>query len=130
MKEGDATMSVYQGKKRLILLFCVQFFFLFGCKNNTILTPDEKISAVLSIASGKNQPGDNGERLQNPVIIKVTDIDNFPLENIQITYSIIDGGGTLDDYILLSDSSGLAPVVWTLGNGSEHIMKPSLTDQS
>lgn len=91
--------------------------------------PGEKIPVVLSIISGTNQPGINGARLQEPIVVKVTDSVSDPIENIQMTCSIIDGGGTLDDTVLLSDSRGLIEINWTLGNGSEHIMKVSITDQ-
>ena len=83
---------------------------IIACQRPDIHSPDEKIPAILSIVSGKNQPGDNGERLQDPVVIKVTDIENNPLYNVQMTCSVIDGGGMLDDGILLSDSSSVRSV--------------------
>jgi len=101
----------------------------FNCNKKGTEPESIKTSAVLSVVSGKNQPGENGKKLQEPVIVKVTDDENNALENIQITLSIIDGGGTLDDYIFLSDSEGFAETYWTLGNGSEHIMKASITDR-
>jgi hypothetical protein len=98
------------------------------CHGPDIHAPDEKMSASLNIISGKNQSGENGERLEEPVVIRVTDGENNPLRNIQINCGIIDGGGTLDDDVYHSDNDGLIEIVWTLGYGSEHVMKASVTD--
>ncbi|MFC1726137.1 hypothetical protein ACFL4T_10960 [candidate division KSB1 bacterium] len=112
-------------EKLLILLISIV---IISCRSAGNTAPEEKISAVLNIVSGKNQPGDNGEKLKEPIVIKVTDSENNPLENIQITFSLIDGGGTLDDHSVPSDSGGFADTYWTLGNGDEHILKVSVTD--
>ncbi|MFC2136053.1 hypothetical protein ACFLTH_15670, partial [Bacteroidota bacterium] len=111
----------YYYKKTLILLISSV---LVSCQSSDITTPTEQISAVLNIVSGQYQSGDNGEKLEEPIVIMVTDSANNPLSDIQISFYVIDGGGgAVDDNIVFSNSGGFAETYWTLGNGPEHIMK-------
>ena len=90
---------------------------------------EENDNAILFVVSGLNQQGENGERLHEPVVIRVTDDENRPLVNVRLVGHVVDGGGALDDEIMYSDKDGCAQTFWTLGNGSEHIMKVTISDR-
>jgi hypothetical protein len=109
-----------------ILFVILQFVF---CNNPEITTPPEKVSAKLSVISGKNQAGTDGETLPEPVVIMVTDVTDMPLEDVQINSIIIDGGGSLDSYTSRSDSQGNVEIHWTLGYGQEHVLKAAIHDE-
>lgn len=90
--------------------------------------PEILISApVLTIMSGQNQPGENGEELVDPIIFMLTDIEGNPLENIQVNFSIIAGGGVVNHTLQKSDQTGFVEVYWKLGSGSHHILKASIS---
>ncbi len=126
---SDRFRGTYMRKiAEIVSILFIQLTVVF-CTGPKITTPPEQISAELSIVSGRNQTGADGETLPEPVVIMVTDHEEKVLENVQINSIIIDGGGSLDSDSFLSDSSGLVEIHWTLGNGPEHVLKAAIHDE-
>ena len=112
--------------EKLSILILSSMLFLFCKADNT--APNEKIPVLITVVSGENQPGDDGKKLEAPIVVKVSDPENNPLANVRMTFSVIGGGGTVDNNSVRSDSEGFASSYWTLGNGDDHILKVSVTD--
>ena len=72
----------------------------------------------LFIVSGDNQTGLIGEPLAEPFVVRVRDRDqdNKPLEGVQVTFTVLTGGGSLSTTTAITDVRGLAKSTLTLGN--------------
>ena len=72
----------------------------------------------LFIVSGHNQTGIISEPLAEPCVVRVRDReqDNKPLEGVQVTFTVLTGGGSLSTTTAITDVRGLAKSTLTLGN--------------
>ena len=87
-----------------------------SCPTGPSSPPPE--STKLFIVSGYNQTGIVGEPLAAPFVVRVRDReqDNKPLEGVQVTFTVLTGGGSLSTTTAITDISGLAETTLTLGN--------------
>lgn len=69
----------------------------------------------LAVVSGDAQTGSAGQRLSDPLIIRVSDADHSPLENMTVEFRITSGGGTLSVDSVRTDHLGQAQTYLTLG---------------
>jgi hypothetical protein len=69
----------------------------------------------LSLVSGDGQAGTVGTALPQPLAVLVRDTGGNPVSGVLITWSIVDGGGSLAPTTSLTDASGVATTAWTLG---------------
>jgi len=95
--------------KNLILCFVCSVLWM-GCSKNE---PLDEFSLV-SI-SGNNQAGEISTQLMEPLEVQILDERGNLVPNIEISFNIIEGGGTVSNTIVLSDNNGIASVLWTLG---------------
>ncbi len=65
--------------------------------------------------SGNNQTGATGLPLTNPLKVKVLSSLGLPQKNVPVYFNITSGGGTLNHPSILTDQSGYAEAIWTLG---------------
>jgi hypothetical protein len=65
--------------------------------------------------SGDGQSGEPNSTLPEPFVVRVVDQNGNPIEGIQVTFSIIAGGGSLDVVDTTTDADGLAESTLTLG---------------
>ena len=65
--------------------------------------------------SGDNQQGATNEPLANPLIVEVRDQYGAPLQNVQVTFTVIRGDGTLTVDNTTTDANGRAQNTLTLG---------------
>lgn len=116
-------MSKMKNKRSYyVLIICIILFFLASCDEN-------QSDYLLTIISGNYQFAESGEQLTNPVIVRVQGRDNEPRSNVTIKFSVVSGGGTLDNPEVSSDSDGLALINWTLGQERDPIMKALVQDE-
>ncbi|MBI2816877.1 MAG: hypothetical protein HYX72_08045 [Acidobacteria bacterium] len=73
--------------------------------------PPAKISAV----SGSNQIGLPGLPLVQPFVVQVTDANNIPVSGVVIAFAVTSGDGSLSVAQFMTDASGQASAVLTLG---------------
>lgn len=107
-----------------ILLVSTLSTALTSCSSDTT-EPEGPLDAVLSVVSGENQPGEAGEQLDAPIVVRVAQsID--PIPGASVRFEVILGGGQLSASFVPTDSDGLAEVLWTLGTGPDYILKVSL----
>ncbi len=78
---------------------------------NTPPTP-----ASLVLISGNNQSGTVGQALVNPFTVEVTDASSNPVAGVTVTFAVTAGGGTLSAASVVTNSSGLASSILTLGS--------------
>jgi len=65
--------------------------------------------------TGNNQTGTVGQPLTNPFIVRITgDLDN-PVFDVEVTFTITDGGGSLSTTLQTTDANGEAQTTLTLG---------------
>ncbi|MBC7186784.1 MAG: Ig-like domain-containing protein [Calditrichaeota bacterium] len=81
-------------------------------------TASPGIAAALQYVSGRNQSAEVGTVLPQPLVVKVVDSFGNPVVGHNVTFSVIEGGGTLAGQTqrnVLTLSDGTARVVYTLG---------------
>lgn len=82
---------------------------------NAILVFKE-LAARLSVTYGDNQISDANTAILNSPVVQLTHGFNNVLENIDVTFTITQGQGSLTGANTVTDSSGLATLAsWTLG---------------
>ena len=77
-----------------------------------------RIPKSFRIISGDNQQGYPGAALTNPFIVEVQDQSGEPLPDVQVTFTVSSGGGTLSKKIATTDSNGRAESTLTLGSNA------------
>ena len=70
--------------------------------------------ALLKI-SGDNQTGASLVSLSNPLVVEAQDANGSTLAGISVTFSVIEGGGTLNTIITRTNTNGRAQSTLTLG---------------
>lgn len=83
------------------------------CAIGTVGEP-QRITAV----SGGGQVGPIGEALPAPFVVLVTDLDGNPVPDVDVTFDVTQGGGTIGGETSVeetTDLDGLAGVILTLG---------------
>jgi hypothetical protein len=69
----------------------------------------------LTVVSGNNQTGTDGQPLAAPLVVQVTDATNHPVPNVGVTFSVVAGGGTLTQSLVATNTQGLSSTSLTLG---------------
>lgn len=98
-----------------LILFALLFF---SCKNY----PDPSIEKLASFSFSYNNQllvAEGGEYLKDSMYIKVSNqLAPQEIQNFKVDFSVVSGGGALDDYQLVTDARGMATTRWKLGNES------------
>lgn len=113
-------------------------FLITGCQKED---PGPTGPLILTVVSGGYQAGDDGQLLPEPVVVSLTDAEGTPQQGIALEFSIVTGGGSLSPEMkagttspgtsssqLLTGGGGLVQVFWSLGYGSDHILKVELAE--
>ena len=78
--------------------------------------PGRQEATALQAGSGDGQVGAPGRELPLPLEVVVTDGDNRPIPDVEISFTTVGtGGGTISKPVILSDHDGRVQVKWTLG---------------
>jgi adhesin/invasin len=88
-----------------------------SCGGPFCVTPPERQEATrLRAASGDGQVGAPGRELPQPLEVVVTDDENRPIPDVEVSFTVVgQGGGTLSKPAIRSDHHGRVQVRWTLG---------------
>ena len=70
---------------------------------------------TLQIVSGTSQQGKPGTALEKAFVVEVKDQANKPLADVEVTFSVTSGGGTLSAGRVTTDANGRAESTLTLG---------------
>jgi hypothetical protein len=107
---------------------CMFFAMLFtsACSDSSQEQPiDSQYEYMIQVTSGNFQHGNNGEQLNDPITVRITDSQQTPQANVPLVFEIICGGGRLSLTSTNTDPAGRAEVNWVLGHQSDHILKVS-----
>jgi Big-like domain-containing protein len=80
--------------------------------------PDQPQATKIKLGSengGDGQTGAPGRELPRPLEVIVTDNDDKPVQDVVVTFSVGQGGGSLSGSEIRSDVQGRAQATWTLG---------------
>lgn len=77
--------------------------------------PAPSMMVAKAAASGDGQTGTVSAQLQNPLEVVVTEA-GAPMPNVQVVWQAADAGATVNPATSVTDSSGVASTVWTLGS--------------
>ncbi len=80
-----------------------------------VLPPGQPEAAKLRPGSGGDQTGAPGRQLPLPLEVLVTDEEDRPVSDVEVGFTIEQGGGALSVPAVRSDHMGRAQVTWTLG---------------
>jgi len=83
----------------------------FGCKESTGPHGPSALTAV----SGNGQSGTVAQALPNPLVVKVTDADGVGMPGVNVVWAVTAGGGALSVSASITDVTGSAVCVLTLG---------------
>jgi hypothetical protein len=81
----------------------------------------------LELHSGDGQFGETGGDLLEPLTVKAVDPVGLPLAGIQVTFSVVDGGGSIDPVVATTGGDGLASTRLRLGEvGAQRVRADGL----
>jgi adhesin/invasin len=78
-------------------------------------TASADVPAKLALVSGNTQSGVVGQPLPNPLVVKVTDANDNPVENVSVSWAAV-GGGSVAAATSATNAQGLAQIERTLGS--------------
>ena len=84
-------------------------------EQQTFTAEGVRIPKAFWIITGDKQQGLIGEALPNPIIVEVRDQSGAPMPDVEVTFSVGSGGGTLSVTSAMTDNDGRAESILTLG---------------
>ena len=75
-------------------------------------------AAQMTIVAGDAQTDTVGQTLPAALTVLVTDAFNNPVADVPISWTVIDGGGTVNPPTATTNASGVATTNWTLGTAT------------
>ena len=89
-----------------------------ACGGDGLVLPDESRPAKIVIVSGDAQTAAAGQTLSLPIVVKVTDALDRPVEGQAVAFTIDAGGGQVSPASVETGSDGRASAAWTLGSAA------------
>jgi Bacterial Ig-like domain (group 3)/Bacterial Ig domain len=89
-----------------------------ACGGDGLVLPDESRPAKIVVVGGDAQSAPAGATLAQPVVVKVTDALDRPVEGQAIAFTIDAGGGRVTPASATTGMDGQAAATWTLGSAS------------
>jgi hypothetical protein len=86
-----------------------------GNSDNTPPPPPPQAATQVTSSSGNEQSARIGALLPQQLSVLVTDEDETPVPDVAVTWSVLDGGGTVSPATSTTDDAGLASTEFTLG---------------
>ena len=103
------------------LTFIVMLFFIACTKHSDVAQNPQSPqyeAASITIVSGNDQTGQGGCSLTDPVVVRITDTDDQPCEDILVYFHVVEGGGrVVGEAGVMTDSLGRAEIRWEIGSG-------------
>ena len=79
------------------------------------VSPPSPGQLALQVVSGDQQQGEAGQELAQPLVVKVTRADGGPVRGQILNFRVVSGGGSVFGGAEITDNSGMAQELWTLG---------------
>jgi adhesin/invasin len=95
-----------------------------ACSDNNNATTVLTATTIQANSATNSQTGVVGTALAQPVGVIVTDQNGAPLAGATVNWAVTAGGGTVASATSVTDATGTATVVWTLGTtvGTDSLM--------
>jgi len=91
---------------------------LAGCGGNDLLLPSSGEPAKIEVLAGNGQTGTVGQPLGKPIVVKVTDPGNRPVDGAEVVFVIPAGAQIAPNDTVLTNADGEATVQYTLSTAS------------
>lgn len=79
--------------------------------------------ASLTAASGNAQTGAAGRPLSLPLVVVARDRFGNPKDHVDVSWTVVSGGGTLSNLTGTTGADGQTVAFWTLGSGGTHTVE-------
>lgn len=86
-----------------------------ACGSDKSTEPEIPSPSTLSAVGTIPDSATVGTTLTEPIRVRVTDGEGRPMSGINVTWSVVSGGGSLSEASTATDAAGEAGVTWTLG---------------
>ncbi len=87
----------------------------------------DQAAAEVRIAQGDGQTGEAGAPLGNDLAVLVLDAGGNPAAQQSVTFSVIEGGGSVSPTTAITTATGMATTRWTLGApGTPQLVRASI----
>ena len=83
------------------------------CSDST--GPGNSAAKLTPIASTNNQSGTTGAPLSVPLAVRVDNASDQPIAGVTVTWTVTSGGGSVSPATSVTNETGVATTVWTLG---------------
>jgi len=90
----------------------------FACGGDGIVLPNESRPAFITRVSGDGQSAAAGQALQLPLIVRVADALDRPVEGQVVAFTVGAGGGQVAPVSVTTGQDGQASATWTLGGAA------------
>jgi hypothetical protein len=104
-------VPLYSLSKHVLLSLAVSFPVL-SCGDGGF-DPSEPIN--VTVVSGDGQSVDVGETLPQALVVRSSDLDGNTLGNVDLVFSVVQGGGSLGTTAVTTNAQGMASTTWTMG---------------
>ncbi|HET7471401.1 MAG TPA: Ig-like domain repeat protein [Gemmatimonadales bacterium] len=106
-------------RRRLASLIALGLAVLaFACGGDGVVLPNESKPAFITRVSGDSQSAAAGQALELPLIVRVADALDRPVEGQVVAFAVGAGGGQVTPASATTGADGKASVTWTLGGAA------------
>jgi VCBS repeat-containing protein len=89
-----------------------------ACGGDGVVLPNESMPAAITKVSGDSQSAPAGVALGQPIVVRVADALNRPVEGQVVTFTVGAGGGQITPATATTGPDGTASAAWTLGGAA------------
>jgi VCBS repeat-containing protein len=89
-----------------------------GCGSDGLVLPNESMAAAITKVSGDEQSAAAGGALSKPLVVRVADAFDRPVEGQAVAFAIDAGGGQITPASATTGPDGTAAAAWTLGGAA------------
>ncbi len=104
-------------RRRYAVPFGVLFALITAGCGGDVTLPGDGEAANLEIVSGDEQIAPAGASLPAPVVVRVSDTQDRPVANQDVTFVVESGSGQVAPATVKTSATGEASAAWTLGTG-------------
>jgi hypothetical protein len=105
-------------RRRFASLIVLGLAAVLGSCSGDVVLPNESRAALITLLSGDKQSAPAGATLGLPLVVRVSDALNRPVEGQTVAFTIDAGGGQVTPASAKTGPDGQASASWTLGGGA------------
>lgn len=101
-----------------------------GSASATLHVVVDQVAFAVVRVTGDNQVGAPSAALSQPISVQVIDRGGAPVAGEAVTFTVVDGGGSVSATTVATSTSGIASVTWTTGTASPEHLSASIANAS